>query len=196
MSKIGQKKDKKREKLLQSSYDLFLEKGVVETTISMITRHAGVAKGTFYLYFSDKYELLNELILYRSTKILKNAIAESVKLPKGDISDRAIFMVEYVIEFFKENKAMLKLIDKNLSWGMFVESIEKDDSYSDIREFSKIILGDFEAQGYTQEKAEQTIFIIIEMLGSVCYSSIILNQPAPIDTMKPLLFEVIRKILN
>ncbi len=189
-------KDSKRERLLSSAYELFISKGVNETTISAITRKAGIAKGTFYLYYSDKYELLNEVILDKSTNILKKALAESIKLPKGHISDRAIFIVEYVIEYFKQHKSELRLIDKNLSWGVFLEKIDQNDDYAEIKGLCKVVIDDFANHGYTQEKAEQVVFILIEMLGSVCYSSIILEQPAHIDTMKPLLFEMIRKILD
>ncbi|UIY23207.1 TetR/AcrR family transcriptional regulator [Rhizobium leguminosarum] len=37
---------------------LFLEKGVELTTIEEITTGAGVAKGTFYLHFSSKADVL------------------------------------------------------------------------------------------------------------------------------------------
>jgi len=37
---------------------LFLEQGVAPTTIEQITDGAGVAKGTFYLYFSSKEDIL------------------------------------------------------------------------------------------------------------------------------------------
>lgn len=39
------------------------------------------------------------------------------------------------------------------------------------------------------------MFMIVEMVGSISYTSIILEQPAPIDQMKPLLFRAIRRIL-
>ncbi len=40
---------------------LFLRKGVAATTVDEITSAAGVAKGTFYLYFSSKEALLDDL---------------------------------------------------------------------------------------------------------------------------------------
>jgi hypothetical protein len=38
--------------------------------------------------------------------------------------------------------------------------------------------------------------MIIELTGSVCYSSIILEEPANIDDMKPALFRMIKKMLT
>ena len=44
-SKIDENKQFKRESLLTSAYNLFIRKGINDTTISDITENAGVAKG-------------------------------------------------------------------------------------------------------------------------------------------------------
>lgn len=35
-----------------------------------------IAKGTFYLYFKDKYDIRNRLISHESSKLFKNAVAD------------------------------------------------------------------------------------------------------------------------
>jgi AcrR family transcriptional regulator len=58
---------------------LFLSAGVAPTTIEHITSAAGVAKGTFYLYFSSKDEVLAALADRFAQKLLeriKTAVAE------------------------------------------------------------------------------------------------------------------------
>ena len=49
--------EEKKNALLQTAFDLFRDKGFAKTTISDIVSDAGLAKGTFYLYFKDKYDL-------------------------------------------------------------------------------------------------------------------------------------------
>lgn len=49
------------DELMGAAQALFLEKGVDATTISEITEAAGVAKGTFYVYFPSKHEMLQAL---------------------------------------------------------------------------------------------------------------------------------------
>ncbi|MGB3819667.1 MAG: TetR/AcrR family transcriptional regulator [Achromobacter pulmonis] len=49
------------DELMGAAQALFLEKGVEATTISEITEAAGVAKGTFYVYFPSKQEMLAAL---------------------------------------------------------------------------------------------------------------------------------------
>ena len=50
--------EERREELLNAALHCFLKQGVEATTIEQITTTAEVAKGTFYLYFSSKEELL------------------------------------------------------------------------------------------------------------------------------------------
>ena len=59
MGKIDENKKKKKETLFNSAYELFITKGINSTAISDIVEKAGVAKGTFYLYFKDKYDIRN-----------------------------------------------------------------------------------------------------------------------------------------
>lgn len=53
--------DRRRDDLLTAATALFVERGVDATSVSDITRAAGVAKGTFYLYFSSREQLLESL---------------------------------------------------------------------------------------------------------------------------------------
>ena len=67
--KLIEKKEEKEKKLLDSAFSLFTEKGFKNTTIQEIVDKAGVAKGTFYLYFKDKYEVQDYLITYKSKEL-------------------------------------------------------------------------------------------------------------------------------
>ncbi|MDI5924782.1 TetR/AcrR family transcriptional regulator [Rhizobium leguminosarum] len=53
--------EERRDELMTAAERLFLEKGVELTTIEEITTGAGVAKGTFYLHFSSKADVLQAL---------------------------------------------------------------------------------------------------------------------------------------
>jgi AcrR family transcriptional regulator len=53
--------EERRDELLSAAQRLFLKKSVADTTIEQITSGADVAKGTFYLYFSSKEDVLAAL---------------------------------------------------------------------------------------------------------------------------------------
>ena len=64
MGKVDDNKKQKKDTLLQSAFNLFTGKGFAKTTVSDIVKEAGLAKGTFYLYFKDKYDLRDKLIAF------------------------------------------------------------------------------------------------------------------------------------
>lgn len=51
----------RRDELMNAAQFLFLKHGVADTAIEQITARAQVAKGTFYLYFSSKENILDAL---------------------------------------------------------------------------------------------------------------------------------------
>ena len=69
MGKIELNKLQKQTSLLNTAYELFTTKGVNKTSIAEISKAAGIAKGTFYLYFKDKYDIRNKLISHESSKL-------------------------------------------------------------------------------------------------------------------------------
>ena len=73
MGKIEEKKRQKKA-LLASAFQLFTEKGIDNTSISEIAKNANMAKGTFYLYFKDKYAIQDCLVAYEANRILKKHI--------------------------------------------------------------------------------------------------------------------------
>ena len=66
----------KKQRLLDTAFSLFSDKGIKNTSIQEIVDSANVAKGTFYLYFKDKYELQNILIAKKSEKLFNDAFTE------------------------------------------------------------------------------------------------------------------------
>ncbi|MCI8518961.1 MAG: helix-turn-helix transcriptional regulator, partial [Clostridia bacterium] len=75
MRKEFKEKDKE-ERLLKTAFELFTEKGIKGTSIQEIVDRANVAKGTFYLYFKDKYEIRDVLIAKKSEQLFQNALKE------------------------------------------------------------------------------------------------------------------------
>lgn len=192
MSKIKKNKKEKEDSLYTAAYDLFTTKGIHNTAISDIVKKAGVAKGTFYLYFKDKYDVLDKIILNKSTEILSIAIKKTNSEEFLNFEGKLLYFIDYIIEYLKENKLLLKLIYKDLSWGI-IKKAYKD--YKEINEIFGMFEEGFKDSNLDKEDIEKTLFMIIELTGSVCYNCIVLNEPADIDKMKPILFNTIKKII-
>jgi len=124
MKKEVKEKDKET-RLLTTAFGLFTEKGIKDTSIQEIVDKANVAKGTFYLYFKDKYEIRDILIVKKSEKLFKDALAELRKNYISNLSDQVIFIINYVINELAKAPALLKFISKNLSWGIYSKTVLK-----------------------------------------------------------------------
>lgn len=97
-----EQKEAKKQSLLSSAYALFTEKGVAKTSVDEIVRHANVAKGTFYLYFKDKGDLLQQLVYKISYKVLNEAYQSMQEQKSVDFTKNVLSMLDYVIEYFKK----------------------------------------------------------------------------------------------
>lgn len=64
----------KRELLLDAGKELIADLGLNQVKVSDITKKAGVAKGTFYTYFTSKEELMIEVIQSNHERVKKKAI--------------------------------------------------------------------------------------------------------------------------
>ncbi|WP_352418168.1 TetR/AcrR family transcriptional regulator [Proteiniborus sp.] len=192
MSKVENNKKQKESSLYDAAYNLFTTKGINDTAISDIVKKAGVAKGTFYLYFKDKYDILDRIILNKSAHVLSKAINQTKERTFESFEEELLYFIDYIIEYFKDEKLMLKLIYKNLSWGVFKKAYK---DYEEVYEIYSMFERGYEKTQLPKDEIDKMLFMIIELTGSVCYSSIILKEPADIDEMKPILFETIKKII-
>ena len=196
MGKVYENKQQKSDALYRSAYDLFIEQGIEKTSISDIAKYAGVAKGTFYLYFTDKYELRDRLIAKITGNLFLAAwqALESSHTPQFE--DRIIFIVEYILERMKENKPMLRFISKNLSWGIFKQAIlqSNDEEEINVKELYRNHL--LENPVVKLRDPETMMFLIIELASSTSYSTILENDPMPFEDLKPYLNASIRAIIK
>ena len=195
-SKIRENKKRKERELYSAAYELFTTKGANNTAIDEIVKKAGVAKGTFYLYFKDKYDIIDKLVLLKSRQVIEEAIAETRKLGLENFEDKTIFFINYIINYFKGNKLMLKLINKDFSCGLFKRARLKPDENKEIDEVARFFIEGLIERGMGELEAELTLFMVFELVGNVCYSSIILKQPVDIDIIKPVLFNKILAMIS
>lgn len=192
--KLENKKMQKRLNLENAAYQLFTTKGIQETSISDIVSLANVAKGTFYLYYKDKADLLGKLIINHSARVLMEAMLFA-RNRHEDFIERIIIITDYIIEYFKKDKALLSVINKNFSWSLVINHMNSSES-KELNTLFNEYNRNLKERGYSPQEAEQLLFLIVDLIGVACYSAILNNQPATIDELKPTLFLAIRKILS
>ncbi len=192
--KRAQKKLIKENKLLEAAYNLFIEKGITATAIDEIVKKAGVAKGTFYLYFKDKEDILEKLILKKSSEIVKKALQEVSTKDFTSPVDKFLYFLEYIIDYLSKNRVLFKFLKKDFSW-VFYKKITDNEQFTELKRAKEMFLKNFNTN-YTQEEFEIVVFMILELVSSLTYSSIVNNEPDSIEKVKPLFLSTIRKILE
>jgi AcrR family transcriptional regulator len=90
--------------LLDAALDLFVEKGFAATRSEEVAARAGVSKGTLYLYYPSKEELLKEVIRHN----MVNQIAEGTQIVRdfeGSTSELLALMLSLWWERIGETRA-------------------------------------------------------------------------------------------
>lgn len=192
---MDQKKEAKKKSLLYAAQALFLEKGVSKTSISEITERAQVAKGTFYLYFTDKDDLLEQLLYQMSHDILDQAFTYTEAHYADNFADNVVQFADWIICYFTEHTDELRLIKRNFSWPMIERSLNDRTADPLWAKIVKSLQDSPLPQTHSEQEQFNIIYLIVELCGTVCYSSIIERHPDSIENMKPLLYNIIRRIL-
>lgn len=188
---IARKKEDKRNRLLDAAYSLFIEKGVSSTTIAEICAEAGIAKGTFYLYFKDKEDILRTLTKRISLNILKTTY-NKVKDTQLIFEEKIVLMAEYLLDLFQNDKDMLIVMKKDFIWPISEEEflLTSDETLSSIRH-------DIEEYAMQASLTEHQILVrlyaLISMLCSISYSSIIDQFPDTIESLKPEILSMLKQ---
>lgn len=194
MGKIDHKKQQKRESLLDSAFSLFIDNGFNKTSISDIVNHAGVAKGTFYLYFKDKYDIRNHLISHKASQIFQTAYLALQTHPEiQDFEDQVLFIMDDVLDQFAANLNLVRLLSKHLSWGFFKNSLfftPSEDTPS-IYTIYETMLQD---SNHSYRSPELMMYMILELISGTSYNAILYQQPVSLEELKPQLQQAVRGI--
>lgn len=194
MGKVDENKKKKKNSLFYAAYELFTTKGIHDTSISDIVKKADVAKGTFYLYFKDKYDIRNKLIAHETHELFRSADAAMIQDGVEGLEEQLIYIIDHIYNVLDDNKPLFNFISKNLVMGALKSALlTGEDSDND---FYDRFLTLIEQDSYEYEDVDVMLFTIVELAGSAGYNSILYKEPLPIDEYKKFLYRTVRLIVE
>ncbi|MDF2557474.1 MAG: TetR family transcriptional regulator [Bacillales bacterium] len=197
MGKAAENKLLKEKKLFEAAYDLFLQKGVDRTTIDDIVDRAGVAKGTFYLYFNDKLDLMDKLTHRHANRIFAEAIQQLYKVKHKCTGEEYIHqIVDFIVDAFAKDKKLMRFINKNVSYSIFRAIRVTYPGSTEQKNILEILLNVFHEFNMRLKNPEITMYIIVELVGATCYNSIVYNEPLPLKEYKPYLHTAIDALMK
>lgn len=195
MGKLEENKRKKKDAIINSAFSLFIQNGINDTSIADIMKKAELAKGTFYLYFKDKYEVRDYLIRKKASQIFEKAQLALENTAIQGVEEQIIFMVDNILNQLNDNKVLLKFISKNLSWGIFKNVMLhlSMDKGLNTEEFVEKLFG---GNGQSYRNPEMLLFMIIELVNSTAHSVILYKQPVDLPELKETLYPIIRQMVQ
>ncbi|WP_100372953.1 TetR family transcriptional regulator [Bacillus sp. FJAT-45037] len=111
---MNKNQEKKYQLILDAAFDQMKEKGFDKASISQIVKHAGVAQGTFYLYFDSKGAIvpaIAERILEEQLIVVK----EQVK--SGDSIERIIeVLIEQTFQLTDRHQEVIKFCYSGIAY--------------------------------------------------------------------------------
>ena len=196
MPTIEEKKNIKRTKIIDAASKLFMDKSFALTAVDDVVRMAGVAKGTFYLYFKDKYDLLNQIVTYKGAEVLRGGVEELKKTDaQGELTltGKVLFLADYIADYLAQHKDLTALVNKNLTYCFRHFTSGENAEFSEIAD---MFISQFVSEGYSENEAKMTLYIITDLIGGVCCDAVLGTGPFTLEEIKPIMKKAISDILE
>ena len=195
LSKRRNKQIDKNDRIVEAAYQLFLEQGFEQVSIQEIVARAGVAKGTFYLYFHDTDQLREYVISQKSSEIFRHALHALRQTDISDFENQIIFVIDYVIDVLSQNRDAMKLIAKDLSFGLFNRKVSEYFASGQVDILHALLSA--AAKNHVRLKNPKILlYMIIELVSSTCFSCILDSEPLEVAVFKPYLFDAVRALIH
>lgn len=103
--------DNKEEALTSAATSLFLRRGIRATSVKDISESAGVAVGTFYLYFPNKVSLIRRIahVFAEQHEQMSDAVLRRADLPSAKLSAYLLELSDMWQPFGENQKGSLDL---------------------------------------------------------------------------------------
>lgn len=184
----------KRMRIQEAAAILFREQGVETTSVNDIVKKANVAKGTFYVYYKDKQELISQILTKQHGMLINDILNHSYELSiQNNICWKHAFIDE-LIAFYIQNPKVLHSIQKNIA--SILDTKEHRNKVASYVERMPQFLELMQQEDESRQKTCNRFLMAMEVIGFVCFNAIAYEQPGPIDEMVPELKYAMYKLLE
>jgi AcrR family transcriptional regulator len=192
---LGEQGERTRAKLLEAARLVFLDRGYPAARVDDVTQKAGTSHGAFYLYFSNKQDVLEALAADTAEHMYALADdLDAIELGEAGYDQLRAWMARFVDEYERHSPVINAWI-----------SAEMEDSRFD--QLGREVLGQFAGRiGHTIERAVKAgvrhpvdpntaAVALVAMLERFCYFWIVRGGPfkrdVVVDTLAAIWYEAI-----
>ena len=181
--------------IMEAALRIFKSKGADNTSVRDVMKEAGFGLGTFYLYYSDKKDLKEKIVL----NIAKDIIVKAEdSCNQEDPIERYIYFLDYIIDYLIAHPFELDLVSKNITWALYTK-IENDEKLKEAESSLHFILSKYEnlfTGDYSESQKLYILSLTLEIVMSTCKSATMDESILTISEMKPVLYANIKKMFN
>lgn len=171
--------DARREQLLSVARRRFLADGYAQTSVSAIVREAGVAQGTFYIYFKNKEQLLVHL---RREVLLAYLEAFRAGTDAQLTCDaRLVGGIAEIYASVAEHRALVKVF-RQATTGEQTERIWLDGRETLSRPLAELIRAGVRDQSFRVDDPRMSAHLLLALFDDLLYEALEYEKPAPGDT--------------
>lgn len=103
-------KAERRKQILDAARDVFAKRGYAQTTVDDIVAQAGVARGTFYLYFDDKRAAFAELVDRFAAQLSTKIVRITTDDPERPVADQVRENIRAIVGVCLSERMMTKIL--------------------------------------------------------------------------------------
>ncbi len=184
----------RRQQLLAVAEGLFLDHGYGNTSVSRIVKAAGVAQGTFYLYFESKEAILLELrrgVLRRLRRAFKDASGAGVgpadaRLVAGFLAVAG--EVELTIPLLRQFRTAETAVQ--------TEQVVLDGRASMAAPIAALIADGAREGRFVVDSPSIAAHVALSLVSDLVYTSAAYGEPAPLSELVPASLRVLLRGLG
>ena len=184
----------KKEKIIESGFELICEKGYYNTNTAEIAKNAGVSTGIIYQYFKDKHDIFIEAL----KKFADNIFYPMLDIPlksfdKNNLDEIVRKMIDNFIQNHKLSQSAHEEImamahsDKDVAFYFHKREIEMTEKIYDL----------LVENGFDSKNLMEKSHIAIGLIDNLCHE-IVYHKHSELDynVMTDICIETIVKLLN
>jgi AcrR family transcriptional regulator len=183
----------RREQILNNAREIFARRGYHAATIDDIVAAAGIARGTFYLYFTDKRDIFEEIVDRALARL--GAAIERVDPhdPTRTVADQVRANIRRIVTLLLEDHATTKIFLSDVG-GVDPDFDQKLQAfYDEIAAILRRSLQDGQALGIVVAgDAQLYAFLTLGALKELLCQIVLRGWPQPVDELVDKMFSFLR----
>jgi len=135
-----------KEEILKKGAEIFSKQGFFLSRVEDITQSLSIAKGTFYLYFKNKEELLGEII-YKLHQEIYEANSKVIE-KKQNWNEKFKLLIKKTLEFIRKNIVFIRVfVQEGLKKGAGFKEHSRFEKIMKLYQKNQKVLSDFFREG-------------------------------------------------